>query len=159
MLKLTALAALLLLGCAAFGESPQPRAEGDAAALGRGSLAFGSAPEAIEARLGRPVATEMREGFEWRTHRAGGREVALGYYNEMLGQVRVTGPMDWPEARTWATTFSPGFDESKVLKDDPRAWAYFEAITVQGLPFEAGLTFRREGETVTAIEGEMNWLD
>lgn len=159
LLPMTLLATLLLLGCGQGSEPPAQRPAEVASALARGALAFGISPASVEAVLGPPVASEDRAGFDWRTYRHAGRMVGVGFYNDMLGRVRVEGPMAWDEARGWAEALLPGFDPARLLKDDAGAWHYFETIDVRRLPFEAGLTFRREGESVVAIEGEMNWLD
>lgn len=172
MLKLTTFA-LMAMVCACHAQgtggeaaSPEPLRPAGVDAVGSGvpapgSLAFGSAEAAVTARLGAPTAHWEESGFQWRRFAVGTTEVSLGFYRDKLGQVRLkpAAPLAWPQAAAWARALLPAFDASRLDKSKPASWTYFEAITVDRLPFEAGLTFaQRDGLTV-AIDGEMNWLD
>lgn len=172
MLKLTTLALLALVcachahGTAGESASPEPLRPAGVDQPGSGvpapgALAFGSPEAAVTAKLGAPTARWEESGFLWRRYAVGATEVALGFYRDQLGQVRLkpAAPWAWPEAAAWGRAFLPAFDESRLDKSNPAVWRYLQEITVNQLPFEAGLNFaQRDGLTV-AIDGEMNWLD
>jgi hypothetical protein len=172
MLKLTTLA-LLALVCACHAQgtpgdpaSPEPvRPAGvdqpGAGAPAPGALAFGSPEAAVTAQLGAPTARWEETGFQWRRYTVGTTEVSLGFYRDQLGQVRLkpAAAWSWPEAAAWARAFLPAFDDARLDKSDPAVWRYLQAITVNRLPFEAGLNFTQQGGLTVAIDGEMNWLD
>lgn len=147
--KLALLACLFLFGC-----GPHAAAEPG----GQGSLALGASRAGLE---GITPAPEEAGPFEWFRLERNGATVLLGYHGDMLGRVRLTParPLSWDEAKAWARLFHPGFDEARVIRDDPTAWVAFDEVRVNELPFEIGLTFERQGEQVVAIRGEMNWLD
>lgn len=168
MLKLMTLM-LMALACACQAEPPRDASVAGGTTPGAahtarpvaGALAMGSPEAQVTAALGASRAQWKADSFDWRRFEAAGVAIEAGFYRDKLGRIRLTpaSPMPWAEALDWIRALAPGFDEAKLDKTKPEGWGYFETITVDGVPFEVGLQIQRQGDRVTAVHGEMNWLD
>jgi hypothetical protein len=153
----------LTLAAVLAAATPTPSPPGPALraeAVRPGALAFGSPERKATAALGPPTRSWAKQGFQWRQYAHGSATVALAFYRDKLGivDVRPAAPMAWPETKAWLCAFAPGFDAAKLHKE-PTAWTYFQAVGLEGVPFEIELRLSRVGDRTAALHGEMHWLD
>lgn len=125
------------------------------------SLFFGSSPRQVGWRLGKVKSADDAGGFVWHSHDYGPTMVRVAYYRDRLSSFTVlpAKPLSWSEAQDWARAFVAGLDTARVITDNPAEWYAFKQISIVGRPFEAEFAFSREGDKVTALRGEIHWLD
>jgi hypothetical protein len=160
MVQLATFVAIAVILACQGPPSPGPDAKAQAA-LAPGALAMSSSEAQVEAVLGQPSKRWVEHDFQWRRYQRGTTIVEGGFYRDKLGRVSVLPrlPLAWPEAVRWLRALAPSFDEAKLNKAMPDVWGYFTQILVDGAPFEVGLQIQRRDGRVTAIHGELNWLD
>lgn len=125
-----------------------------------GALRFGRSPSEVTRQVGGPSTRWRADGFEWLAYQRAGYRLTLGFYRGKLGRMTLEPKHPWPKktALAWAAAFLPALEEARRVHEAPFE-TYYQQFDVGGAPFEGYVTLHLEGDKVSRLEGEMNWLD
>jgi hypothetical protein len=126
-----------------------------------GSLGFGASPAAVRHVLGKENGTDTPDDFTWLNFALGKTTLRVAFYKDRVSQFALLPdkPITTSQARAWALAFCPGLDRGREVMPEPDHKVVLGTFTMQGRPFETLVRFDMLGKEVTAVGGEIHWLD